>query len=260
MDKIKLKEIEKLSSKIHIIWLTRNTGGAGGFYESMKYAMEEYDPDWYWLMDDDAYPDKNAIKYASEYLESKSSDSISAICGTVDTCEGIDLNHRRKLKKGKVFLKEVASRQEDYELDEFEINYFTYVCSIINAEKIKQVGSTNRDFFIYYDDSDHAARLNTAGKIICVPKIRAYHDVVAQTEKNDYTWKTYYLLRNRLYFYKFNFEPKYYKIERILIWLRIFKKRKKACTKLIKSAISDFNSNKMGLSNVYKPGTDINKI
>ena len=244
-----------------VINLNKNIGGSGGFGTGIDYLVDN-NSKWIWVSDDDAYPDKNAIKFASDYLDKNKDNlnNISAICGTVDTANGIDLNHRRVLNKKTFLLKEEASKLEDYELDEFEINYFTYVCSIMNVDKIKQVGSTNREFFIYYDDSDHAARLNSVGKVFCIPKIKAFHDIVSADQNSKYTWKTYYLLRNRLFFYKFNFEPRYYKIEKFLIWLRIFKKRNKSCTKLIKQVIKDFNSNKMGLSDIYKPGTDIYKI
>ena len=130
----------------------------------------------------------------------------------------------------------------------------------MSAKKIKEVGSTNKEFFLYYDDSDHTIRLRKAGRIICVPSIIANHDVNPSETSSSYTWKTYYLLRNRLFFYKFNFEEKYYKFEKILIWLRIFKQHKKAATRLIKTVLKDFDNNKLGMSEKYKPGIDINKV
>ena len=49
------------------------------------------------------------------------------------------------------------------------------------------------------------------------------------------------------------------KIEKLLIYLRIIKKHNYACTKLILTAIKDFNNNKLGMHDVYKPGWTFKK-
>ena len=38
-----------------------NTGGAGGFYEGLKIA-KDLDCDWFWLMDDDTVPKREALE------------------------------------------------------------------------------------------------------------------------------------------------------------------------------------------------------
>lgn len=243
-----------------IINLNENIGGSGGFGTGIDYLVEQ-GSNWIWVSDDDAYLDENAIKNVSNFLEKNKEENISAICGEViNKDKTIALNHRRILKKGKLLIKEIDSKEEDYKKESFDIDLATYVATIMSAKKIKEVGSTNKEFFLYYDDSDHTIRLRKAGRIICVPSIIANHDVNPSETSSSYTWKTYYLLRNRLFFYKFNFEEKYYKFEKILIWLRIFKQHKKAATRLIKTVLKDFDNNKLGMSEKYKPGIDINKV
>ena len=258
---LKKWKMEKESKfEIVLINLNENIGGAGGFATGMQYALEN-NAEWIWVSDDDAYPEKDALKIANEYLEEHRNDNISAICGTVlKKGKDIDLGHRRYVKKGLFRLNEINTKEGDYLKDHFEIDLFTYVATIMNVEKMKEVGIANKDFFIYYDDSDHAARLGKVGKIICIPKIKANHDVDEPSNVTDYSWKTYYLFRNKLVFLKNNFGIRYSRIETILIWLRIFKKRNKSCTKLILDSIKDFKNGKFGKQDKYVPGIDVYKL
>ena len=129
----------------------------------------------------------------------------------------------------------------------------------MNVKMLKKIGITNKDLFIYYDDTDHSIRLRKVGDIICIPTIKIIHDVNSSDASNMYNWKTYYLFRNKLYFLKNNFGTRYSNIEKILILLRIIKKHNKECTKLIRSSINDFNNNKFGLHELYKPGWSVKK-
>lgn len=234
-----------------------NIGGAGGFAVGMDYALSN-NSEWLWVSDDDAYPEKNALKNANIFLEKNKNSNISAICGTVVDRDGkIDLCHRRYVKEGLLKLKEINTSEEDYKKEYFNIDLFTYVASIINVEKMKYTGISNKDFFIYYDDSDHSARLRQVGKIICVPSIIAIHDVQKTENFSEYSWKTYYLFRNKLFFLNNNFKTRYSKFEILLIFLRILKKRNKNCTRLILSAIRDFKENKLGKNQNYLPGKNI---
>ena len=241
-----------------VLNLKSNIGGSGGFYEGMKNLIENKS-DWIWVSDDDAYPCSDALEKAYDYLENNDLSNVSAICGQVIAGGKIDYGHRRTIKKCILSIHEIDSEQKDYEKKEFNIDLFSYVGTIMNVKKLKQVGITNKDFFIYYDDTDHSMRLRKIGNIICIPAIKVIHDVNSSNADNTYNWKTYYLFRNRLYFYKFNFKSRYYKLEKILIYLRIIKKHNKACTKLILSAIHDFNKGKMGISDTYKPGWKLKK-
>lgn len=53
---------QNFAKDLNIIWhrLDINTGGAGGFYEGMKLAIE-LGTDLIWLMDDDGYPESNCL-------------------------------------------------------------------------------------------------------------------------------------------------------------------------------------------------------
>ena len=236
-----------------VLDLSENIGGSGGFFTGIEYALNN-DADWIWVSDDDAYPDKNAIENATNYINKHNDSNLSAICGKVMVGSRIDYSHRRTIKKGILKIHEIDSKYKDYTKAEFEINLFSYVGTIMNVNKIKKVGNVNKDLFIYYDDTDHSIRMNSVGKIICVPSIIINHDVVDKLNNGKYIWKNYYLFRNKLYFLKNNYGKRYSNFEKLFIYLRILKKHNYKCTKLILNSIHDFNCNKLGIHDVYKPG------
>lgn len=248
----KWQEEKKDYEKI-VLNLSENIGGSGGFFTGIEYALNN-DADWIWVSDDDAYPDKNAIENATNYINKHNDSNLSAICGKVMVGSRIDYSHRRTIKKGILKIHEIDSKYKDYTKAEFEINLFSYVGTIMNANKIKKVGNVNKDLFIYYDDTDHSIRMNSVGKIICVPSIIINHDVVDKLNNGKYIWKNYYLFRNKLYFLKNNYGKRYSNFEKLFIYLRILKKHNYKCTKLILNSIHDFNCNKLGIHDVYKPG------
>ena len=88
------ENLTKLNVKV--IHLDSNLGGSGGFHEGLKEAMKS-NPDWVWLSDDDAFPDRDAFKIAEKFLIETKQDNIGAICSTVINHEEIDILHRRRL-------------------------------------------------------------------------------------------------------------------------------------------------------------------
>ena len=211
------------------------------------------------MSDDDAYPVKDAIEIATNYINTHDMNNISAICGTVIQNNCISCGHRRNVKKGLIGIKQIPIKKSNYNKDEFDIDLFTYVGTIMSAEKIKQVGNVNKNLFIYYDDTDHSWRLSKIGRIVCIPKMNIIHDTDNYVTHDKISWKNYYAYRNKLYFIKNNFSFRYVAFEKILIYLRIIKKHNKECTKLILQAIKDFDNNKLGINDVYNPSWKLKK-
>ena len=257
-------EIEKI-----VVNLDKNTGGSGGFYEGLKNSLE-LDADWIWVADDDAYPKENAFAIAQNYIQNypNADTELSAICGTVLKSDGttIDCSHRRRIYT--TLFNRIAqpySKKKDYEQEEFEINGFSYVGTMINKEKMKQIPLTKKDYFIYYDDTDHSYRLSKVGKIICIPKMQVIHDAQHSEMNQIVKWKLYYLVRNTLDFIKNNFDEKYFKEQcfevpfKFKVAVCLFGKDKKYGYQMINEAVKDAKLGKTGLHEIYKPGWNPNK-
>lgn len=254
-------EVEEEYKKI-IINNPVNTGGAGGFGEGLERAIKE-SADWIWVSDDDAFPKQDAIEKAQDYLEKNAPrlSNISAICGKVINNGVIDIKHRRRMfERGLKIIGENVPETE-YSKKDFEINCFSYVGSIISREKLKNVGVTRKDYFIWWDDTEHSLRLSNAGKIVCVPSICINHNVDAID--GGVTWKNYYGIRNSFDIYRRYFSRKsyYYCKIRLLKTMLFGKKRiaNKELRKMIVCALRDSKNERFGLHSVYKPGWNTKK-
>ncbi len=245
-----------------IVNLDKNTGGSGGFYEGLKNSLE-LDAEWIWVADDDAYPKENAFEIGSNYINNHKNDNLSAICGTVLKSDGktIDCSHRRKIYTSAFNrISQPYSKEKDYEKEEFEINGFSYVGTMINKEKLEKTELTKKDYFIYYDDTEHSYRLSKLGKIVCIPKMQIVHDAPHSQMSEIVKWKLYYLVRNTLDFIHSNFDEKYFKEQcfevpfKFKVAVFLFGKDKKYGYMMIDEAVKDAQKGKTGLHDIYKPG------
>lgn len=250
--------------KKEVVHLDRNTGGSGGFHEGLARSLK-LDLDYVWVSDDDAFPESDCFLIANDFLKKNCDKDISAICGTVLNRGKIDVMHRRRLRKGLLFLFQTFVSKGEYEKEFFDLNLFTYVGTFINIKKMKQVGVTIKDYFIYCDDTEHSYRLSTVGKIYCVPAIRIVHDGPLNNGHDGVTWKLYYGIRNSIDFVKRSFPKKYYYTYKFYFRLKYYAmttllwKHKIVGYRLINQAILDAKNNKLGINQVYRPGWKINE-
>lgn len=242
--------------KKEVIRLSKNIGGSGGFFEGIKYSMLN-GADWIWLHDDDAFIYKDTILNLKNSIEENRQDNISAICGMVYDKENIALNHRRRIKKGLIKNKDKCVNELEYKNERFEINEFSYVGVAINVEKLFKVGITNKDFFIFLDDTEHSYRLSKVGKILCYPKIKIRHDDKYQKSNHKANWKLYYSVRNNIYFSRYCIKSGYIYMIAYFFIMAIFKRiirRDRVGSKLIFTAIHDGLKANLGKNEIYKPG------
>lgn len=259
-----LADWEKQSSPFEkvVINCDKNSGGAGGFHTGLKESLKK-NAGWIWVSDDDAYLEKDTLKNVKEYLENKDNvDQISAICGTVIDNNRIQTTLRRNIIAKTLRVKNEYFDESEYNKDEFELNCFSYVGTIINKNKMQEVGVTKKEYFIWFDDTEHSLRLSKVGIIICVPKIRVNHD----TPKNRIDtarWKIYYGFRNSADAYKCHLPKRNYRYYMIAEIMKSYIKdiigRNRAENKMIRKAMKDCRQNKFGIDEVYKPGWKIEK-
>lgn len=253
-----LEEWKKKNNNIdkYVVNIEKNIGGSGGFYTGLEKAMN-LDANWIWVADDDAYPIDTAFLEAEKFLMNNKRNNISAICGTVINNGNIDISHRRRLKTGLFKINEENINENEYNKEYFELDLFSYVGSIINKEALKKIGLTEKEYFIYYDDTEHSYRLSKVGKILCIPSIKVIHDVKLQ-DREKIDWKRYYGIRNNLLFYKKHFPNRYFMYEYCKNIGRILKSisysDSKVYRRLILKANRDAKQNIKGLDELYKPG------
>lgn len=245
--------------------LDENQGGSGGFYVGEKEAIAD-GADWVLVADDDAYPNEDAISRLIDTANLHKNEKIAAFCSVVTDIEGkIAYNHRRvyKYKYGFIF-ESKDSINSDYKKQEFDINLFSYVGTLLNVEAMKEFGLCNPDFFIYCDDTEHSIRMNKFGRIICDTKVIFIHDSGQDTQNLDksilMTWREYYGHRNFTYMLKNeNKAAMWYSI--FIRSIRIIIKYifEPSCLRLFFSALNDGYMGYLGKNILYKPGFAIKK-
>lgn len=249
---LKKWEDEKSTLSKYIINMSENLGGSGGFYEGIKKALE-IDSDWIYVSDDDAFPKNNVFEVFNDYIENNDTTSIAAICGMELSYGSIPLKSRRRINKGMFRIKEVVVEEKEYN-DIFDLDCFTYVGTMMNSIHLKKCGITEKDYFIYYDDTEHSLRLSKSGKIICLPEAQIIHNQISTSLKA--TWKDYYLCRNKILMIRKHFNRYYvvgeYIYQKFRVINRIIGGRLEEA-KVLNEAIKDGVYGIKGIHELYKP-------
>lgn len=246
----------------HVLTLTENRGGSGGFYEGLKMARAQQ-AEWIFVSDDDAYPTANTLEillnFADRYRGScQKKGQIcrmpAALCTSV-ICQGqYDTWHRRRLiRYSPFFLKEERIPEEEYLREFFCLDLYSYVGCLINRASLEKAGLPCKDYFISYDDSEHSLRIRRTGRIICVPQAIVIHDTESETEESPLSWKKYYTIRNKLLTYRKHF-PGYYFCILCLYYGFRYLIAGQAERRLAATAIWDAVCGRTGLHARYRPG------
>lgn len=178
----------------------RNTGSAGGWARSIQYAMEN-DFDAVWLMDDDGYPDENALGTLEAAMKPDVACASSVVLcehkpthfvfpmPLLDTSDlPVLFGVRRKI--GKLHELRQIVPNGTYP---FAHLFNGALLSIGAARKIQNV---NHEFFVFGDEVDYFFRLREVGRVLSVLDAKQYHPDVRE---RPYTpAKVYYYIKNTL--------------------------------------------------------------
>lgn len=203
-EKAILKEMVKEHNIIEVLWLKENTGGAGGFYHGMKYVRDNYAPDWYWLMDDDAFPENLCLEKLMDKKE-----YMPGIGCLAPLIYGIDLKefqlyHHKK--ENTLLTKDMPVTDDVNKLkDVEELEADAFVGPLFSKAAIERVGIADGDLFIYGDDLEYTYRVSRFFKILLIKDAIINHKDPLRTNQAlnpKWWWKEYYEMRNRIMFIK----------------------------------------------------------
>ena len=179
----------------------KNLGSASGWHSAIQYAIIN-NFDAIWLMDDDGYPDIDAL----ENLANKLQKNYACISSVV-----VDENNHDKLvfpmpllnkknlpmlfgfnKKIK-YLRDFANKNS--------INYEYNFChffngALISIQHIKQIGNINIKYFMFGDEVDYFFRLRKVGKVVTNLNSIHFHPNVSKRPLSSI--KLYYYIKNSI--------------------------------------------------------------
>ncbi len=170
--------------------LEENKGGSYGFYYGVKYAAE-LKKDLVWGMDDDAYPNEDALSKLVDVYKTGLSIETTALWSNSHS-------HKETYTPGLV---------ED-------IKKWTFVGFMLSKKMIDVIGYPRNDLFIFYDDAEYAKRIKKHGYLLkkVHDSIIIHEGAINKANNEQYNqksffgfiikiqnlpaWKWYYMTRN----------------------------------------------------------------
>lgn len=151
--------------------LPNNQGGAGGFYEGIKFA-EENQFDYIWLMDDDGMPATDCLQQLLPYANEER--YIGPL--VLDIADPHKLTFTLRLPKSKT----VLSNLNDITSSQFQ----QIICDVVmpfsgilfSRQLVQEIGFPRKEFFIWGDDIEYTWRARKQGyEIFTVIDAKFYH-------------------------------------------------------------------------------------
>lgn len=234
--------------------LDANIGGAGGFSEGVRFAIENLDFDWISLSDDDAIYDLN---YFENLFDNRMKfNEFGALCGKVQFPDGeVQVGHRKVLINHHT----LTSKPVEPEIQR-EIDLASFCGLVVNKKIVEKIGLPRADFFIWMDDTEYCLRIIKESKIFYNPSSYIIHKTPKSTTKKGkpLTWKNYYGYRNSLVTGWNHTDSKLFfsiislkNYSKSIIGKLIRRDRKSA--KVVLNSMTDAITRNMGRSNKYHP-------
>ncbi len=151
---------------VTLIQNNRNKGFAGGMNVGIKYALENLNPDFVWLLNNDVqiYPDalekllisanrnKNIGMWGSTLLENDGKTQCAGGCKYYPL-----LTIFRPICAGKT-LDEI----KEIDPNKIKLDYIAGAALFISTEVIEKIGLLNEEYFLFYEELDYTQRLKKA--------------------------------------------------------------------------------------------------
>lgn len=225
--------------------LQQESGGAGSVHEGMKLAYNK-GYDWVWVLDDDAWPEDNALEELVKVMGKKEipTDKIGILVSRrvwpADKLDPTIPKTNFEIIKGTPFAGFPISKRKlesGGSLENVEsVNYIFFSGILVSRKAIEVVGLPLKDFFIFWDDIEYSNRMIDKGfNLYQVLNSYAVHPLWKPYKNRrffnktisleDYKdWRSYYVTRNEILLYKWQHRsnPTHYSFSwmlvRILKW------------------------------------------
>ena len=187
-------------SEHRINYLTQpNSGSAGGWNRGMLEGWKgSYD--FIWMMDDDGYPEKNALQNLVIHLNSSNENiAVSSLVVKENKWAELVFPLPRLNRAGFPILFSTNRKFNNVnELNQVQIYPYIHPFNgaLINLFKCKEVGHIDTGYFMYGDETDYYYRLKKKGKVYTVLNALHYHPDVSKRKVEEK--KVFYFIRNTI--------------------------------------------------------------
>jgi GT2 family glycosyltransferase len=187
-------------------------GGCANSFQTVLQAVYDRGHDFAWTMDDDVYPDPDALRVILETYEDLTRKGVKvgglAAYQVQWNPEGGPtwLPFRLPSTVSRAFRYRYLSPEiaaERGKGEPIEIDLYAFIGTLFPRQAMAEVGFPSRDFYYYGEDADYALRLAEAGyKSFLVPRSIVQHTGggfnAPRTLPPKANWRYYYMYRNQL--------------------------------------------------------------
>lgn len=166
-----------------------NVGGAGGFRRGVEYGFE-MGFDWVWMMDDDVFPETNALSELMVY--SGISDCLMPTRYYSDNIE-ITWGYFFDISKKRIAFRTVDDK--DAEKNFYPINTGCFEGMLISRNLIGKIGYPDKRFFISGDDTIYGLLASKYTNLLLVKRAIMRKAQLSSEKKISYMY-LYYMYRN----------------------------------------------------------------
>ena len=201
---------ERFGDYIHLIKNDKNYGFAGGANIGMRYALNNSNPDYLLLLDNDTVVDPEFLTEMVKVAEAAPAIGIAgAMIYYYDQPERLQfVSGKTDFWRGDIIgmsgidrvlgKKEIDRGQYDSIKETEQIGFWS---ALIKRKVVESIGMLDEEYFFTWEVPDYCLRIWEAGyKIVYIPKAKVWHKW--QTANNRDEFFQYYNLRNRFRFMK----------------------------------------------------------
>lgn len=177
-----------------------NVGSAGGWHRAIQYALE-HDFDAAWLMDDDGFPDEDALHVLAKSMRPGIACASSVVVREDDQDRfvfpfpvldetGLPILFAKTRKISTISGLSKVTPNGSYPFAHL------FNGALVSVTAARAAGNIDRNFFMFGDEVDYFFRLRSVGVVTSVLAARHYHPDVS---RRPYTpAKVYYYLKNTM--------------------------------------------------------------
>lgn len=189
--------------------LAENCGYAAGNNVALRWALEQPDMEYCWILNNDTTVEPDALQYLVEYMESH---PVVGLCGSKMVYSWDRSRIQGYGGSYSPWLGVSASITDAERIG--DIDYVIGAAVFVRRSFLETVGLMCEDYFLYYEELDWAMRAKGKFEIACEPRSVVYHKEGAAIGANaahpesKSAFADYYGMRNRLLFTR-KFYPQY---------------------------------------------------
>ncbi|CAN5559665.1 glycosyltransferase [soil metagenome] len=178
-----------------------NSGGAGGFARGIAHALDTYDPDLLWLLDDDTVPGPGALQASVRaYVDYPGADARPAVVASrVLWTDGRD--HPMNTPRPKPGAR-AAERHRAAAVGCVPVRSASFVSILVDADTVGERGLPVADYFLWNDDFEFTTRmLRGRTGLLCPASVVEHRTGTFGSTDVDPGERFFYEVRNKIWLF-----------------------------------------------------------